>query len=222
MPDFIFSSASTKLEDASCFADVLGPECKFTFGEKPAGGHFYRLPDVWLTSGQIVACDGFIMERQPFTRGVRAGRYPVTIAIAAFGTDERIAFAQMRFSVRPVARWEMALVEGQDISALQPGYFFGYPVDSGTGCFADPDAVELINKASDPEMKLFNQISAEMDKVYRHTRAWVHIETPKGSAALFSSGFGDGMYPSYFGLDDAIEPVSLVTDFCVSNWLRAE
>jgi len=116
----------------------------------------------------------------------------------------------------------MAIVAGQDLSTLEAGHFFGYPVDSGTGCFADSKAVGLINEASDPDMKFFNEVSAEMDKVYRHTRSWVHIETVRGSATLFSSGFGDGMYPSYFGLDETMEPVVLLTDFCVSNWLRPE
>ena len=222
MPDFQFSSASTKMPDALCFADLLGPECKLTFDNKPAEAHVYRLPDVWLLTGEIVASDGFIMEQPPFTRRVRPGRYPVTIAIAAYGTDERIAFAQMRFSDCPAIVWEAALIEGQDVSTLEPGYFFGYPVDSGTGSFADPQAAKLIKRASDPEMKFFDEVSAEMIKSYRHTRSWVHIETPKGSAALFSSGYGDGMYPSYFGLDDAMEPVALVTDFCVSKWLRSE
>lgn len=170
MHNFNLSSASTKLADASWFADALGTDGKLTFDDKPADAHIYRLPDLWLPTGEIVAADGFIMERQPFTRRVRPGRYPVTIAIAAFATDERIAFAQVRFSDRPIARWEMALVGGQDVSTLQPGYFFGYAVDSGTGCFADPQAVDLINEASDPEMKFFNEVSTEMDKVYRHTR----------------------------------------------------
>jgi hypothetical protein len=222
MHGFNLSSTSTKLPDATVFADVLGPECKLTFDDKAADVHVYRLPDLWLPMGEIVAADGFIMQRQSFTRQVKPGRYAVTIASAGFASDERIAFAQIRFSDRPVVRWEMALVGGQDVSMLQPGYFFGYPVDSGTGCFADPRAVELINEANDPEMEFFNEVSGEMDKVYRHTRSWVHIETPKGSAVLFSSGFGDGMYPSYFGLDQAMEPVALVTDFCVSNWLRPE
>ncbi|HTK75635.1 MAG TPA: DUF4241 domain-containing protein [Gemmataceae bacterium] len=222
MHNFNLSSASTKMADALCFADALGPDCRLTFDDKPADAHVYRLPDLWLPTGEIVAADGFIMERQPFTRQVRPGRYPVMIAIAAFATDERIAFVQVRFSDRPVARWEMALIAGQDVSTLQSGHILGYGVDSGTGCFADPQAVDLINEASDPDMKFFHEVDAEMDKVYRHTRSWVHIETPKGSAALFSSGFGDGVYPSYLGLDGALEPVALLTDVGVSDWLRPE
>ena len=222
MPGFKLSSASAKMPDALCFADVLGPECRLTFDNKPAEAHVYRLPDLSLATGELVGSDGFIMEQSPFTRRVRPGRYPVTICIAADGSDERIAFAHLRFSDRPAIVWEAALTEGQDLSTLEPGYFFGYPVDSGTGSFADPQAVKLINRASDPDMKFFDEVSAEMEKSYRHTRSWVHIETPKGSAALFTPGFGDGMYPSYFGLDDKMEPVALVTDFCVSKWLRSE
>lgn len=222
MHDFKLSSAHTRLSNASCFADALGPDCKLTFDDSPAEARVYRLPDLWLKTGEIVATDGFIMEGQPFTRQVRPGRYEVTLAIAAFADDERVAFAQVRFSDRPVTRWEMAVVSGQDASTLEPGHIFGYPVDSGTGCFADRQVIELINEASDPEMNFFDQVSDEMEQVYRDTRSWVHIETPKGSAVLFSSGFGDGLYASYFGLDDALEPVALLTDFGVSAWLCPE
>jgi hypothetical protein len=165
------SSASTKLADASSFADVLGPDCKLTFDETPADARVYRLPDLWLPTGEIVAADDFIMERQPFTRRVRSGRYPVTIAIAALAGDERIAFARVQFSDRPVTHWEMALVAGQDVSSLQAGHFFGYPVDSGSGSFADLQAVDLINEASGPDATFFDEITAEMDKVYQHTRS---------------------------------------------------
>src|SRR5262245_26344865 len=113
MHHFRLSSASTTMADASSFADALGSDCKLTFNDKPADAHVYRLPDLWLPTGEIVAADGFIMERPPFRRRVKPGRYPVMIAIAAFTDDERIAFAQVRFSDRPVAHWELALVEDQ-------------------------------------------------------------------------------------------------------------
>jgi len=35
---------------------------------------------------------------------------------------------------------------------------------------------------------------------------------------MFSSGFGDGFYASYFGLDASGEVVALVTDFAVVDW----
>jgi Protein of unknown function (DUF4241) len=35
---------------------------------------------------------------------------------------------------------------------------------------------------------------------------------------IFSSGFGDGYYASYFGYDGEGELVALMTDFLVVDW----
>jgi hypothetical protein len=59
-----------------------------------------------------------------------------------------------------------------------------------------------------------------MHKSYRDTCRWLHVQIGAGSAALFSSGWGDGHYNSYFGLDAAGAPVALVTDFEVLDWPR--
>jgi hypothetical protein len=214
------SSVFTRLDDRTAYRDVLGDGQTVTCSGKAASLQVYRMPDVRLPSGAIVACDGFIMDAQPYTRRVKPGTYPVTLAIAAFDDDERIAFAQFRFAERPAVRWEMALVEGQDVAKLQPGYYFGYGVDSGTGYFTDAPTAEYLQKQFDPEMKFFDRVSGEMEKTYRHTRSWVHVETPRGSAALFTSGFGDGSYASYFGLDESDEAVAIITDFGVLEWLR--
>ncbi|KDE29061.1 hypothetical protein BA81_01175 [Bacillus safensis FO-36b] len=34
---------------------------------------------------------------------------------------------------------------------------------------------------------------------------------------MFTTGFGDGMYPSFWGLDGSGEPACLVTDFFIMN-----
>ncbi len=43
----------------------------------------------------------------------------------------------VRFSGALPVRWRMATTPNQDIETLEEGYFFGYPVDSGIGCFMD-------------------------------------------------------------------------------------
>ncbi|WP_317615143.1 MULTISPECIES: DUF4241 domain-containing protein [Bacillus] len=35
--------------------------------------------------------------------------------------------------------------------------------------------------------------------------------------AMFTTGFGDGMYPSFWGLDENGEPACLVTDFLIMD-----
>jgi hypothetical protein len=221
MDDFKFASESTKLPDTSAFGDVLNLKGEITADGDPVGVLVYHLPDIWLPTGKIIACDGFIMDREPFTHRIKPGRYPVTLAIADFANDERISIAQIRFAERSVSYWEMALIAGQDITTLELGYVFGYGVDSGTGCFVDPQAVELIKQAIGSSMTYFDEVNAEMNKVYKHTRSWVHVETAKGSAVLFSSGNGDGVYASYFGLDESSEPVAIITDFNVLDWRQA-
>ncbi|PRS67378.1 hypothetical protein C6347_14900 [Bacillus sp. NMTD17] len=35
---------------------------------------------------------------------------------------------------------------------------------------------------------------------------------------MFTTGFGDGMYPSFWGLDENGEPACLVTDFLIMDY----
>lgn len=208
-----------KVDAASTFADVLGPGPTTMPDGKTVKFDAYLLGQLSLPSGRIVAADGFIMFGvKPFTRSVKAGSYPVTIAVALLDDDQRIAFAQIRFSGHRVARWEMAVTSGQDPSKLKPDEMYAYGVDSGTGSFADPGAQEVLS--ADDANKLVDAAMEQMKNVNEPTRDWVLIDTPKGSAALFSSGWGDGGYASYFGLDDAGEPAALITDFQVIDWER--
>lgn len=206
-----------KADASSLFADVLGTGPITLPDGKAITFDAYELGRLSLPSGRIVAADGFIMHgATPFTRSVQPGSYPVALAVALIGSDQRIAFAQIRFSDRRVAKWEMAVTPGEDPSRLKAGEVLAYGVDSGTGCFADPGAQEIL---SAPDAgRLVEAATREMAKVYQHTGQWVVIDTPKGSAAWFSSGWGDGQYASYFGLDDNGEPVLLVTDFQVIDW----
>ena len=48
----------------------------------------------------------------------------------------------------------------------------------------------------------------------------VKVDTDQGSAVLFGTGWGDGSYASYFGLDAQGKPVVLVTDFQLLDWVN--
>ncbi|HZG42707.1 MAG TPA: DUF4241 domain-containing protein, partial [Longimicrobium sp.] len=91
-----------------------------------------------LPSGRLVACDPFVCDDgwgRPFAQPVPRGEFPVSLAVADFGDQRRTAFARIAFSAEPVVRWEMALLDGQDASALAPDEIFGYGVDTGLGAF---------------------------------------------------------------------------------------
>ncbi|HEY1685115.1 MAG TPA: DUF4241 domain-containing protein [Tepidisphaeraceae bacterium] len=207
------STEHEQLPDASDFAEILAPDLSAhaTFNDRTLHFKAICLPKLKLRSGQIIASDPYILNGIPFTTRVPIGDHRLTLAIALINTDERIAFAQVRFSTGLVTRWSMALVAGQDVSTLKPNYIFGYGVDSGTGCFADSEAYAEVTDASAEDLS--DRMMDESQKVYRHTRDWLTVETAKGSMALFSSGYGDGLYASYFGYSEKDELISLVTDF---------
>ena len=173
-----------------------------------------------ITSGQVAASDPMVAPDPPgFTRAVPNGRHPVSVAIARFGSDERIAYARLRFSDAAPVHWEMALLATDNPAKLGPGEFFAYGVDTGTGCFMDPRAGQLLNARMEAEEDYFEVIIEEMDKTYAHTRSWADIRPDPAApenVICFSSGWGDGSYPSFFGLDADGRPVVLVTDFLVT------
>jgi hypothetical protein len=176
-----------------------------------------------VTSGALAASDPFVFPNPPpFMQAIPAGRYPVSVAIARYGTgderDERVAFARVELSNLPVTSWTMALTERQDPSALEHDGYFGYGVDAGTGCFMDPVAGRLLAERMDREDEYFNLIIDGMQTTYRDTRSWFDWRpSPEREENIicFSSGWGDGSYPSFFGFSAEGRVCTLLTDFFI-------
>jgi len=112
----------------------------------------------------------------------------------------------------------MAVVASQDPTTLHAKDVFGYPVDSGTGSFIDAEAAALLRQRLQAEDG-FNQIIIDgMEKTYVHTWSYASVRPAvryEGNCVVFSSGWGDGLYASYFGYSAADDVVCLVTDFDV-------
>jgi hypothetical protein len=170
-----------------------------------------------LPSGQLVACDPLVCDGAlPFTRPVPAGESPLTLAIADFGNQRRIAFAKLAFSSEPVVQWEPALVQGQDASTLKPGEIFGYGVDAGTGSFMDLEAWRAFDARMGEDPEYSDHLVDELEKVGRPE--WLLLSSGPGSVAMFSSGWGDGVYATYWGYDVAGRLAAALTDFYVVDW----
>ena len=182
---------------------------------RPAG-------ELTVTSGRVVACDPLAApETEPFTKVVPSGTFPVTLSVAHFEDgDRRVAGALVRFGDGAPASWELALHPGEDPSELGEGEVFGYPVDTGTGCFMDDETARLVLENLDEE-EFSEALAAEMERTYEDTWSWANIEFDPdegGNIVAFSAGVGDGLYASYFGLDEAGEVVCLVTDFSLFEY----
>ena len=167
--------------------------------------------NVYLPTGVVCAVDAFCVlgPETGFQRTVPAGHYPVELSIAQLGPDQRVAFAMVRFRGEVAPRWEMALAPDQNAQDL---------VDSGAGCFMDITACEELLDRQDGDSSFWDDLQEKMDESYVHTWRHANVEAGGGTGAnvvAFSSGYGDGIYPSYFGLCQDGQASCLVTDFLV-------
>ena len=196
-----------------------------------------------LPSGRIVACDPFTglgpYGGDPFTVAVPPGRYPVTASVveitagqepgsefgSEFGPDAdadaeadpehpqlRVAAARLTILDEPVTDWEQAVVPEQDLAALGEDEFYGYGVDAGTGCFVDAEAVEPLG-----EFEGDNETLQAAFEAVEWAAAVVTLADPASGHNLvaFSSGWGDGSYPTWIGRTRTGEVACLVTEFFV-------
>jgi hypothetical protein len=211
--------ASWPLPQSVLFAQAFGPTFTVTPADGPIQLSGLEIGKLAVPSGRIVACDPFLCDRtEAFGRRVPVGKFPVQLALARLEhDDERVAFARILFADRPVVRWEMALRPGQTLKDLKPGYIHGYGVDTGTGAFMDATAQAPYLAATADEAATIRLVDA-LNTAPVSSRAWLLRPYGHANVAMFSSGWGDGFYASYFGLDSAGRVVALVTDFGVVEW----
>jgi hypothetical protein len=170
-----------------------------------------------LPTGEIIACDPLTTgtDWPALNRKVEPGHYPVSL-IEAQG---RVAAAILRFRPGTPFRWELATLPGHDISTLKGDEVFGYPVDAGLGSFMDKMTMVLMSEQQDKleaEQNYYDDVLAA-EFAPNQDRFVLHHPVAGNplNVAMFWSGWGDGIYPSFWGLNAAGEPLLLMTDFDV-------
>ncbi|MGX8011218.1 DUF4241 domain-containing protein [Mesorhizobium sp. ORM8.1] len=168
-----------------------------------------------LPTGEIIACDPLTTgtDWPALSRKVKSGRYPVSLLEA----QGRVAAAVLRFRPGTPFRWELATLPDQDASILKGEQVFGYPVDVGLGSFMDTAAMALMSEQRDklePHQNYYDDVLAA-EFAPNQDRFVMHHPVPGNpiNIAIFSSGWGDGIYASFWGLDAAGQPLLLMTDF---------
>ncbi|MDQ0810949.1 hypothetical protein QFZ63_002663 [Streptomyces sp. B3I7] len=208
------------------YAWLFTPGSTFAYDSGTVGTiHVAGGGELWLPTGQVVACDPFVSlgrgETEPFTVSVEPGRYSVEAAVATLTepdeppSDEphlRVAAARLVVRDEPTVHWEPALCPGQDPAALGEDEFYGYGVDAGAGCFYDAAADASFPEAEGDEGPLWDAFE---------NSGWApgpHLVTAPDSGhnlVAFSSGWGDGAYPTWIGRSAAGEVTCYLTDFFV-------
>lgn len=129
---------------------------------------------------------------RPLARTVAPGAHPVEL-LTAFG---RNAAVRVRFSDVPAVRWAPANLPGS-------GHVFG--VDAGCICIVDYPAYAAMSRR-DKEAS-FERFTATGRPISEFGLGADDV------GVACDSGFGDGSYPAYWGLDADDQVVELVVDF---------
>lgn len=155
-----------------------------------------------VPSGRIVACDPACYVEPAFQRTIPPGRYRVvagTVDTVFEGT--RVAYLALWVKDTPIVREEYAYRDGRDA--------FQYAVDAGLGCFVDatlaPTARAAVRAA----------IDARDAVVLLGGWNYLDYQVGEGNVVMCRSGFGDGYYATYVGLDAHGDVVCFVSDFGV-------
>ncbi|MCG8700142.1 MAG: DUF4241 domain-containing protein [Bacteroidales bacterium] len=192
-----------------------------------------NIGNINLPTGKVVVCDPLVVpDMPPLSKSVSPGKYPIRIYIAKTQeSGDRYAIAKLEFSDKKAVKWILALRDGEDVNELEGnGDFFGMPVDAGLGGFFDYKTGIEYNKfldkfhADNPDGNIYDDFFAAEFKKNAITPDdqtdygnWINYTFPNTdlNITMFQSGYGDGVYPAYWGLDEQGDIVSLVIDFFV-------
>lgn len=177
--------------------------------QTPEDAGILRLP-----SGRIIAADpGTLSDRdEPFTVTVAAGDYRILVGRMTWANEGWGEVTAAKLEIRPdqpTASWEPALRPGQDPRLLGTGEFYGFGVDSATGCFLDAAVCETFTHAEESRTAL----CSFDDRSYA---SWTDPAT-SASVIAYPSGMGDGTYPVWIGRDVSGEVTCLIADMLVLN-----
>ncbi len=148
---------------------------------------------------------------------IKPGVYPVHIAEAVIYkdntvVDKRNAFVRIKLKEGVPVEWR---------------YIWTFGVDGGTGGYIDYSTLRMVveNKDSDSfseellrEFEKVQRIIEPFEDNYKNYRQYVNLNYKNGNLIAFSTGYGDGGYNSFTGLNESGEVVEILTDFGVIYW----
>jgi hypothetical protein len=173
-----------------------------------------NLGNIKITSGKLVACDpGVRKHGKPFTENFPKGEFPVELALAKDTTGEFVAYSRIVFEEGDVARWEYALLPGEDPISIVDSLIYCHGVDASMSMYIDEEANKMIPIENE----------AAWDSIYvtnmnRSNNTGFIYSAADHNYAAFSTGYGDGCYSVYIGYDINGKILYLLTDFALFAW----
>jgi hypothetical protein len=171
-----------------------------------------------LVTGKIVATDPILMyDDESYSERIAPGTYPVYVYVGKTENRNRqTVLAELRVNDNTPVKWEMALYKGESSKGFAQDEFMGYEVENGLGCFMDEHVMEILDVMDEDELEQYEKKVKESVRKSGDSCADVEIdEKTKSNIIIFTSGWNDGVFPTYYGFDKNNKLARLVTDFMV-------
>lgn len=187
-------------------------------------------------TGAVVVADPFTAlsaESAPYYAAVPTGTYDVEVAVLCDPDEEaHDAAVRVRFGNGPAVTHLEALTGSEDLNSLQTEEgesYFGFPVDAGMACICDAAArnayLHFVRQweQTHPEGDLYRDffvplLEQERTNAPKHRHGcgdYLDLVIPGSQLhmPIFPSGYGDGVYPVYFGYNARGQICELVVQF---------
>ena len=193
------------------------------------------LGEISLPSGKIIVNDPLgqylALDNNPYFIETPKGNFPMQASIISYeddGDEENlISCVKIAFTNEKPVRYEEALKGIESIEDLNEGEFFGFASESGLATIVDAEAkeafVKLIDEVEAKDQNLYDDYFAPFfaenvknnPKYQSEDGDWINWTIPNTAykVPIFQAGFGEGVYPSYFGYNQAGEVVAFYIQF---------
>ncbi len=179
-----------------------------------------QLGVVSLDTGALVVADPYVSEPDtpPFLMTLSAGEHRLLLGIARIAENhERTACALLLNNEGPIADWELALQPQHRLEDLEgDDAYYGFPVDAGTACVASPAAFARAAAVLAEDAGMLEDPLSQARFAAEHEAVIAAPAPGTTPVAVFTSGWGDGLYPTWLGLDSDGEVSLVLVDFLLN------
>lgn len=195
---------------------------------------FLTVGTVDVPSGKVIVADplcymfGEHIIAPVLAREIPKGSYPAEVSICRHEyIGIRMCTARLKIRDTKAVRYELAQPVPETAAAkCKDGVMSGFPVDAGMMCFIDAGAAENYagflgkwhkenpgkNHYDDYFAALFAESYEKLPAYQREGGDFIEWTNPDSGERMvqISSGFGDGLYQSYWGFDESGEVCELI------------
>lgn len=185
----------------------------------PSGDVLVRDPLAWLNENE-----------EPYLQRVPTGVFDIETLVAEVEDGHyRYVASRIKFNEKTVTEYREALKGDECLDDVDENSFFGFYVDAGLATIVDVKTRDAYCQfrekwyAQNPEGEIYNDFFAlkfkeNAEKNPKYQRAdgdWINFEIPNSnlSIPMIQSGWGDGIYPVYFGYDENDNVCEIVVEY---------